>query len=97
MTPRERFLREQYRWMMKAVTSKAHPDFERFGNVGITIDDAWRSSFDLFAKDLLSSLPRSLARRQLLLKPRARRFDVDSIEWGYQSKLVGVKLRTLEG
>jgi hypothetical protein len=83
--------------MIKVVTSETHPQFEKFGRIGITIDEAWRASFDRFAEDLLPTLPRSLAGRQLLLKPRARRFDVDSIEWGYESKLVGLKTRIQEG
>ena len=83
--------------MVRVVTSKTHPEYEKFGKAGITIDDAWLASFDRFAADLLPTLPRSLAKRQLLLKPRARRFAAGSVEWGYVSKLAGLKTRILEG
>lgn len=81
----------------QSVSSKTHPDHDRFGKAGITIDDAWLASFDRFAADVLPTLLRSLAKRQLLLKPRARRFAVGSVEWGYVSKLGGLKTRIMEG
>lgn len=79
--------------MMRAVDSRAHPDFERFGKVGVTVDERWRASYEHFVDDVTPTLPRGLARRQLLLKPRCRRFDADSIEWGFGTKLYGLRAR----
>lgn len=93
MKPRDRFLKDQYRWMLRAVDSKNHPDYDKFGRLGVTIDEAWRASYERFLQDVEPTLPRGLSRRQMLLKPRCRRFDIDSIEWGFDTKLYGLRPR----
>lgn len=93
MTTRKRLLHKRYEWMIGAVSSKAHPDFDKFGKVGITVDENWQTSFEAFLEDVQHTLPRSLDNRRMFLKPLRRRFEADTIEWGFKSKLVGLRLR----
>lgn len=93
MSARTQFLRRQYQWMIGATTAKDHPDYPGFGQVGITVLDEWRASFEAFAGDVEDSLPRALSGRRIILKSRQRTFAPDTIEWGFDSKREGIRKR----
>jgi hypothetical protein len=95
MTLKERFLRSQHAWMIAACYSRKHPDFSRYGGLDVGVSQRWRESADEFVSDMLDTLPRRLAERQIALRNPRRPFEPGNVEWVFTSKHEG--LRTPDG
>ena len=51
----------------------------------------WRESPDAFINDMMDSLPRRLAERQLALRNPRRPFEPGNVEWVFTSKHRGLR------
>lgn len=91
MTLKERFLKSQHAWMIGACYSPRHPDFSRYGGIDVAVAPRWRESPDAFINDMIDTLPRRLAERQLALRNPRRPFEPGNVEWVFTSKHRGLR------
>lgn len=84
-------MKTQHAWMIGACYSPKHPDFSRYGGLDVAVSTRWRESPDAFIDDMMDSLPRRLAERQLALRNPRRPFEPGNVEWVFTSKQRGLR------